>query len=68
VALDVGPTSPTTGVEGHLVATAAFAASGQQAWAAALLLVGIAFITTVSGWLAPRLSISAEEETVSAAA
>jgi MFS family permease len=51
-----------------LVATAAFAASGQQAWAPALLLVGIAFITTVSGWLAPRLSISAEEEAVSAAA
>ena len=51
-----------------LVATAAFAASGKQAWAPALLLIGIALITTVSGWIAPRLSVSAEEETVSAAA
>ncbi len=49
-----------------LAATAAFAASGQQPWAPALLLVGIAMITALSGLAAPRLSLPPEREPVAA--
>ncbi|MEV0700239.1 MFS transporter [Saccharopolyspora sp. NPDC050389] len=41
-----------------LVATAVFAASGDQIWTAAALFVAIALITAVSGLFAPRLSIA----------
>ena len=42
-----------------LVATAAFAASNQQVWAPAVLLIVIALITTGAGWIAPRVSSTA---------
>jgi len=41
-------------------ATAALAASGEESWAPALILVGIAVITTVSGVVAPRISLGEE--------
>ncbi len=44
------------------VATALLAFSNEQSWAPALLLIAIALITTVSGYVAPR--ISPEEERV----
>ena len=44
-----------------LVATAVLAASGERSWAPALLLVGIALITTVSGWIAPKISVANRE-------
>lgn len=40
-----------------LIATAIFEASGEQIWTAALLFIGIALITAVSGLFSPRLSI-----------
>ena len=40
-----------------LAATAALAASGEESWAPALILVGIALVTTVAGWLAPRVAV-----------
>lgn len=40
-----------------LAATAALAASGERSWAPALMLVGIALVTAVSGGVAPRLSM-----------
>ncbi|MFP5347051.1 MAG: MFS transporter [Actinomycetes bacterium] len=39
-----------------LIATALLLASDSKSWSAALLLIVIALITTVSGWLAPRIS------------
>lgn len=44
-----------------LAATAALAASGEKSWAPALLLVGVALVTTVSGWIAPRISLGHDE-------
>ncbi|WP_435201973.1 MFS transporter [Janibacter sp. GS2] len=44
-----------------LAATAALAGSGEQSWAPALMLVGIALVTTVSGWIAPRISLGHDE-------
>jgi MFS family permease len=40
-----------------LAATALLAASGEESWAPALMLVGIALVTAVSGWIAPRISL-----------
>jgi MFS family permease len=40
-----------------LAATAALAASGEESWAPALILVGIALVTTVAGWLAPSFAV-----------
>lgn len=40
-----------------LAATAALAASGEESWAPALMLVGIALVTTISGWVAPKISL-----------
>ncbi|MGH3329726.1 MAG: MFS transporter [Nocardioidaceae bacterium] len=40
-----------------LAGTAVLAASGEESWAPALLLVGIALVTTVCGWIAPRISV-----------
>ena len=40
-----------------LAATAALAASGEESWAPAMILVGIALVTTVAGWLAPRVAV-----------
>ena len=44
-----------------LAATALLTVSDGQSWSAALLLIGIALITTLSGALAPRLSLSQDE-------
>jgi MFS family permease len=44
-----------------LIATAVLAASGERSWAPALLLVGIALVTTVSGWIAPKISVGHRE-------
>jgi MFS family permease len=47
-----------------LLATALQAASGGGSWSAALLLIVIALITTLGGLLAPRLSLSHDEVSV----
>jgi MFS family permease len=39
-----------------LAATALLTVSDEESWSPALLLVGIALITTVSGWIAPKIS------------
>jgi MFS family permease len=44
-----------------LAATAALAAAGEKSWAPALMLVGIALVTTVSGAIAPRISLGHDE-------
>jgi MFS family permease len=44
-----------------LAATAALAASGEESWAPALMLVGIALVTTVAGYLAPSFSLSHDQ-------
>lgn len=49
-----------------LAATAALAAAGEASWAPALMLVGIALVTTVSGWIAPRISLGHDEVTTAA--
>jgi MFS family permease len=46
-----------------LAATAALAASGEKSWAPALMLIGIALITTVAGAVAPKVSVGREEVT-----
>jgi MFS family permease len=47
-----------------LAATGLLAVSDEKSWGPALLLVGIALVTTVAGWAAPRLSLSHDEEEV----
>jgi MFS family permease len=48
-----------------LAATGLLAVSNSKSWGPALLLVGIALVTTVAGWAAPRFSLSHDEEEVS---
>jgi MFS family permease len=48
-----------------LAATGLLAVSNSESWGPALLLVGIALVTTVAGWAAPRFSLSHDEEEVS---
>ena len=47
-----------------LAATGLLAVSDKSSWGPALLLVGIALVTTLAGWAAPRLSLSHDEEEV----
>jgi len=47
-----------------LGATGLLAVSNQESWGPALLLVGIALVTTLAGWAAPRFSLSHDEEEV----
>lgn len=50
-----------------MAATALLAAAGEKSWAPALLLIGIALITALSGWAAPRISLGRDDVTRAAA-
>jgi hypothetical protein len=56
VALLANPVGVASGFV-PLAATAALAATGEESCAPALILVGIALVTTVAGWLAPSVAV-----------